>query len=1475
MATARGVTIVDGALGDDSGTAARADEAQRRATPAPWDPSLVELTASAGSRIPPHVEERWSYARHRADCGLLPEVRQAWVSVDSVLFLWDYRQEDAPVLSVPADSPIISVATCTPRPGIFEPSVRFLLVLATRLTVSLVGLHFREAAAGGSATSSSASSSYAPASASALSGAAAVAGGAGQLFDWTAPRGKYCGIQLVALDGYVTKTNGAIFHTIRHDAKGHIFLLCGAPQVFELAYSRTRGWFHRKCRLIRHFIGWWPWMGEFLSIYPSGRIRLLECAPQNYVFTADDVDTLRLYRAPDADFGSHDSASSLQELTALTKQELSNLLSGTTRGHSKTRVITHLFPDVGLDGCLKLKVLMADGERLHFICSAPSPNGPSSAGSADASICGGSSVGPFYGFWLQGVSWSNLGASSGGGGAIASCTMHVSTALNESQSSRQDETRHPCVHSDGVWMSAARSLGSHGTDVAITACIDGRIVGTALPGALDLHTVMNFSTQVLDISEEPDMSLAAFPSSRSFAVMSTDGVKVIRLSFTDQALSRPPATSSECRCYLFRLATAPTVSDRKAPEAHSSYNWMWSLDDARVPSFEEQQRQLLLSPTTPPVYLGRWFCGLLEFLSIVLRPVWKAQLVVPVARRSLLGFYKRRRLASLQLALDEPLVQRLLAQIPPVLRFASQGIAASSAAAPPDLSSVAVRSRLYSREQTTSTSGAEHAQRLLSSVVGVVDRVQQVLGFVHILQRHGCDQAVLQRAELLCGGATSFLQQPLRMLVATTDALGPVVQLCAALVVESGLRTSGRLGVVPGDFPAMLGADGVIYRELQEKCPAIFAQVDLSQCMEVCRGEAAAMETPTSDVLRQYVQCFSSSSLEDHWSVLVKAIQATAAKDPQGAADICTEKIQQLQCGDAAALSRARSWLVALLDALSPIPVAQCRTIIESVLLRISSVRLVHDASVNSTESPSLRDVILEHMLCQPRLHRVLESLVNSTATNVEPFLLHRYGESRVAAECLWKYYLHQDQPNRASGVLLQLADRPDGSCTLKDRLGYLRLAKEHATSAPAEENKDNTKVSDTLVLRLEVGVRIQAPLQRELRLLSSDAHVAEKWRNLAEQRCEYLQELRSLRELYETATEFSLFHIVLVVMDLSGQSDQQEFVPVVWVNIFCPPDASPYSPSELSVDGAAPRPAAAAPTPSSPSVPPARALFPLLLVRQSVGVLAEEGPPGAPGRREDVAVRAAARASAGAEVDVRPELFELRARGLLTELARATKAPGPLWDVRCIAAVLEYCSCAWFRAVEVPEPLPAEKADKAVGQKPTLGHGGSCGIVATCLRSWVALRLLPGEPFNFALADVVRFYAQMLGHLKEWARDLQALLPEYVRKDHLVCEDDLRMHLAEVVLAVLDRWVARTEASPGDARGAAEFREAWLKSAEGLLVDLGLCLNSLQCRRDGAKRLLPEVLRLEAAGRHLCGDCLGSALDLASPLKPPLVTQA
>ena len=115
-------------------------------------------------------------------------------------YLWDYG-EPSVVHTVPGDSTIISVALC-PASDALASQPDMLLVMATRLSVSLVGLAMKPS------------------------------------------------FQVLPLQGCSAASQGALFHSMKSTA-GRIFLLSGAPYLWELRCESS--WLRpKKCRLVRH-----------------------------------------------------------------------------------------------------------------------------------------------------------------------------------------------------------------------------------------------------------------------------------------------------------------------------------------------------------------------------------------------------------------------------------------------------------------------------------------------------------------------------------------------------------------------------------------------------------------------------------------------------------------------------------------------------------------------------------------------------------------------------------------------------------------------------------------------------------------------------------------------------------------------------------------------------------------------------------------------------------------------------------------------------------------------------------------------------------------------------------------------------------------------------------------------------------------------------------------------------------------------
>ena len=53
-------------------------------------PAQVRMVSPVVNEMPKMVMERYAMCQTVAFCGVFPEIRRAWASVDSALFLWRY-----------------------------------------------------------------------------------------------------------------------------------------------------------------------------------------------------------------------------------------------------------------------------------------------------------------------------------------------------------------------------------------------------------------------------------------------------------------------------------------------------------------------------------------------------------------------------------------------------------------------------------------------------------------------------------------------------------------------------------------------------------------------------------------------------------------------------------------------------------------------------------------------------------------------------------------------------------------------------------------------------------------------------------------------------------------------------------------------------------------------------------------------------------------------------------------------------------------------------------------------------------------------------------------------------------------------------------------------------------------------------------------------------------------------------------------
>ncbi|KAH9746164.1 nuclear pore complex protein NUP155 [Citrus sinensis] len=194
--------------------------------PREWPP-LVEVVDTWD--LPTVLVERYNAAggEGNALCGIFPEIRRAWASVDNSLFLWRFDKCDifSNIIFIVRDGQcpeytgeeqvICAVGLAKSKPGIFVEAIQYLLILATPVELILVGV---------------------------------CCSGAG---DGTDP---YAEISLQPLPEYTVPSDGVTMTCITCSDKGRILLAGRDGNIYELLYTTGSGWYKR-CRKVCHTAG--------------------------------------------------------------------------------------------------------------------------------------------------------------------------------------------------------------------------------------------------------------------------------------------------------------------------------------------------------------------------------------------------------------------------------------------------------------------------------------------------------------------------------------------------------------------------------------------------------------------------------------------------------------------------------------------------------------------------------------------------------------------------------------------------------------------------------------------------------------------------------------------------------------------------------------------------------------------------------------------------------------------------------------------------------------------------------------------------------------------------------------------------------------------------------------------------------------------------------------------------------------------
>lgn len=220
---------------------------------------VAQVQTESRVMLPREVTEHARASHFHSLRGLFPEIRRAWITIDSDLYVWTYEQSADTAYYDRLTETIVSVALIRPRKGVFQSFVRHLLVLSTAVEVVVLGVTYQHG-----------------------------------------PHGHEL-ISLLPEPVYQLPADGVIVSATLGTPCGRIFQGAEDGCLYEITYQGNEGWFGKSCRRVNHSQGTLSFLvPSFLSFSDRDGISQLELDPsRNLLYALTKRGSVRAYQLGD------------------------------------------------------------------------------------------------------------------------------------------------------------------------------------------------------------------------------------------------------------------------------------------------------------------------------------------------------------------------------------------------------------------------------------------------------------------------------------------------------------------------------------------------------------------------------------------------------------------------------------------------------------------------------------------------------------------------------------------------------------------------------------------------------------------------------------------------------------------------------------------------------------------------------------------------------------------------------------------------------------------------------------------------------------------------------------------------------------------------------------------------------------------------------------------------------------------------
>lgn len=281
--------------------------------------------------LPAELMEQFNYMQCNCMMGLFPEIRRAWLTIDSNIYVWNYEDGSDSAYFDGLDETILCAGLVKAKPEIFKDEVRYILCLTTPVDIVLLAVTFTSKKIG------------------------------------SFSHDEFSEMHLHPNPVFSIPSDNIYMTCITGTQSGRIFMGGKDGCVYEVAYQAAAGWLPwRNCRKINHSSGTLSFLvPSFLSSTFSGEDAIAQLAvdnTRNTLYARSEKGTIQVF-----DLGA--DGQSMDYVASLTQDKITHKAESAARTNDRNlfKPIVHIAPIAKHESKgVHLVAITHAGVRLYF-----------------------------------------------------------------------------------------------------------------------------------------------------------------------------------------------------------------------------------------------------------------------------------------------------------------------------------------------------------------------------------------------------------------------------------------------------------------------------------------------------------------------------------------------------------------------------------------------------------------------------------------------------------------------------------------------------------------------------------------------------------------------------------------------------------------------------------------------------------------------------------------------------------------------------------------------------------------------------------------------------------------------------------------------------------------------------------------------------------------------------------------------------